>query len=82
MYGGPDRKIPLLMKCPFVPGDVSLPENSYQKIHADPGPVGIGNSKNEIATDHVRVFPAVVRAVRTKGLQSPNLFDILNLIHL
>jgi hypothetical protein len=62
----PSEKIVSLAVHPVFPGDVSLPENSDKKIHADFGTMRVRDSKNKIAADHIRVFPAMKRTVETK----------------
>jgi len=59
---------------PVFAGDAGLPENPYQKIHTDLGSVGIRDGQDEIATDHVRVFPAMERTVETKYFQPADQF--------
>lgn len=53
---------------PVFPGDARLPENPDKEIHAYFGPVGIRDREDEVTTDHVRMSPAMKRAVKTKYL--------------
>lgn len=54
---------------PVFPGNAGLPEDPEQEIHTYHGPVRIRDGKNEIATNHIRVFPSLERTVKTKSFQ-------------
>jgi hypothetical protein len=59
---------------PVFPRNTGLPDNSHDKIHADLCTMRVGEGENEIAADHVRVFPAMEWAVKTNIFQSPYQF--------
>jgi len=59
-------------KHPVFPGYAGLPENPYEKVHTYFGAMRIRNGKNEFAMDHVWVFPAMERTIKSKGFQPPD----------